>query len=78
MNAPSSWKLVVSPRSSPNWYYVPPEGFIKLNFDGASKGNPGEVGFGGLFRDSQHRIKIIYETDCGYASNNEAEFTTLL
>jgi hypothetical protein len=30
----------------------PPQGFIKLNYDGASKGNPGQAGAGGLFRDS--------------------------
>lgn len=27
------------------------EGFIKLNFDGTSKGNPGIVGLGGLFTE---------------------------
>jgi len=27
------------------------EGFLNLNFDGASKGNPGPAGFGVLFRD---------------------------
>jgi len=32
-------------------YTRPPDGFIKLNFDGASKGNPGPAGIGGLFRD---------------------------
>jgi hypothetical protein len=43
------------------WKYKPPEhtieehwsppqpGFIKLNYDGASKGNPGQAGAGGIF-----------------------------
>jgi len=29
----------------------PPHGFLKINIDGASKGNPGMVGFGGVIRD---------------------------
>ena len=31
----------------------PQEGFIKLNFDRATKGNPGPTGYGGIFRNSQ-------------------------
>jgi len=33
-------------------FTYPRENFIKLSFDGASKGNPGNAGFGGIFRDS--------------------------
>ncbi|XP_019052686.1 PREDICTED: uncharacterized protein LOC109114475 [Nelumbo nucifera] len=28
-----------------------PAGFMKLNFDGSSMGNPGQSGIGGVFRD---------------------------
>jgi len=28
-----------------------PHGFLKVNIDGASKGNPGLAGFGGAIRD---------------------------
>jgi hypothetical protein len=30
----------------------PPPRFLKINFDGASKGNPGLAGAGGIFWDS--------------------------
>lgn len=32
-------------------YRKAPEGFMKLNFDGAAKGNLGPAGFGGIFRN---------------------------
>jgi hypothetical protein len=37
--------------SSPLIWSPPPAGFIKLNFNGASKGNPGLERLGGVFRD---------------------------
>ena len=53
------------------------EGVIKLNFDRASKGNLGEGGLGGLFRDSQAHTCFIYAKSCGISSNNEVEFTVV-
>eukprot|EP00253_Pinus_taeda_P021717 PITA_21717 len=41
-------------------YRKPPKGFIKLNFDGAAKGNPGPAGFGALFRNGQGETEWIY------------------
>jgi hypothetical protein len=38
------------PQSSPTSWLPPPKDFIKLNFDGASKGNPGPAGYGIVFR----------------------------
>lgn len=58
-------------------FIAPPERFIKLSFDGASKGNPGPVGFRGLFRYSSGRTHLIYASHYGYASNNEAEFAVV-
>eukprot|EP00253_Pinus_taeda_P022541 PITA_22541 len=45
---------------SPDKFCYPKENFIKLNFDGASKGNPGEAGFGGIFRDSSNKVRWIF------------------
>jgi hypothetical protein len=75
MIAPSSWKVTLrGVTDSLNYFTAPTEGFMKLSFDGASKGNPGPIGLGGLFRDPRTNTTLIYVDHCGYASNNEAEF----
>lgn len=58
-------------------YRNPPQGFTKLNFDGAGKGNLGEASIGGIFRDDGGRICWVYAMDCGMASNNEVVFWVL-
>eukprot|EP00253_Pinus_taeda_P019798 PITA_19798 len=54
-------------------FAYPKDNFIKLNFDGASKGNPGNAGFGGIFRDNQGNTRWIYAEWGGEMTNNEAE-----
>jgi len=44
-----------------------------MNFDGASKDNPGKFGTGGLLRDLDGRILVMYANNLGYNSNNGAE-----
>eukprot|EP00253_Pinus_taeda_P006223 PITA_06223 len=58
---------------SPDQFNYPKENFIKLNFNGASKGNPGNAGFGGIFRDSKRSIRWIYTEWGGEMKNSEAE-----
>ena len=62
---------------SPDKFSYPRGNFIKLNFDGASKGNPGEAGFGGIFRDSNKQARWIFADWGGEMTNNEAEFWAL-
>jgi len=50
---------------------------LKFNIDGASKGNPRVVGYGGVIRDLQGYIKIIFHNHLGKATNNMAELMTL-
>ena len=38
---------------SPDCWNPPPNGFLKLNFDGASKGNPRKVGYGFILRNNR-------------------------
>lgn len=47
---------------------------MKLNFDGAAKGNPRPAGFGGIFRNRQGETEWIYVEYGGTMTNNEAEF----
>ena len=50
---------------------------IKLNFDGASNGNPREAGYSNIFRDSQGRVLQVYAVDCGIACTNKAKFNVV-
>jgi ribonuclease HI len=59
-----------------NWK-PPPEGSLKLNFNGASKGNPGQIGTGGVIRDGQGKIIRLYTGSPGNSTNNAAEFGAL-
>jgi hypothetical protein len=52
-----------------NWT-PPPSGFLKLNFDGATKGNPGVAGAGGVIRDSGGNIIRLYTGSMGNSTNN--------
>lgn len=56
----------------------PPVSQYKLNFDGASKGNPGPTGFGGAIRNSEGVPVGIYWGYIGLNSNNMAELRGLL
>lgn len=62
-----------SQTQSPVQFSYPGENFIKLNFDGASKGNPGSTGYGGIFRDSERHTRWVYADWGGIMTNNEAE-----
>ena len=80
-----NWQFTIStipkvnkqnPPESLSWLPPPPVIF-KLNFDGASKGNPGPAGFGGIFRNSQGDIQAIYYGSIGWDTNNSAELEGL-
>jgi hypothetical protein len=58
---------------SPNRFCLPALHSIKLNFDGASKGNPGPAGLGGLFRDGEGKTRWVFAEWVGEMTNNEAE-----
>jgi ribonuclease HI len=64
--------------TSPNTWTPPPEHFIKVNFDGASKGNPGPAGYGAVLRNSGGEILGLDEGFIGDSTNNVAELTGLL
>eukprot|EP00253_Pinus_taeda_P007787 PITA_07787 len=55
----------------------PPKITYILNFDGASKGNPGITGYGGIIRNSQGNSLKIYFGSIGWKTNNAAELEGL-
>jgi len=64
-------------KGSPSLWSPLPEGFIKLNFDGASKGNPGEAGFGVVFHNRKGNILLISVGSMGHTTNNMADLGVL-
>ncbi|XP_057858285.2 uncharacterized protein LOC131067342 [Cryptomeria japonica] len=66
-----------NPRVVVKWD-TPEDGWSKVNFDGASAGNPGQSGISCILRDSDAlSIKEISEK-IGVATNNEAKFRVAL
>jgi ribonuclease HI len=63
---------------SPTTWTPPPNGFIKINFDGASKGNPRPAGYGAVIRSSKGEILMLTAGYLGETTNNVAELTGLL
>jgi ribonuclease HI len=64
--------------SSPSLWSPPPKDFLKLNFDGASKGNPGDAGYGVVFRNHLGHIIAIGAGPLGHSTNNAAELWALI
>eukprot|EP00253_Pinus_taeda_P017843 PITA_17843 len=56
---------------------APPTNSYKLNFDGASKGNPGKAGFGGIIRNHKGNDIQVYFGNIGWDTNNSAELEGL-
>jgi len=65
------------PRMGPIGWSRPPVGFLKLNFDGASRGNPGLAGIGGVIRNHEGEILHIYSKALREGTNNEMEFAAM-
>ena len=55
----------------------PPEGWFKLNLDGASCGNPGKARSGGLIRDCSGKWLKGFARSIGFATSVLAEFWAL-
>ncbi|XP_019052801.1 PREDICTED: uncharacterized protein LOC109114513 [Nelumbo nucifera] len=55
-----------------------PEGYFKLNVDGASRGNPGPCGGGGIIRDGRNGLISAFSNIYGSDSNLVAEAMALL
>ncbi|GLJ50048.1 hypothetical protein SUGI_1064470 [Cryptomeria japonica] len=56
---------------------APPVGWKKLNFDGASRGNPGRSGVGAIIRNEVGEVVHAILGPIGIATNNVAEIAAL-
>jgi len=74
-----SLKISTSNNNCKNICYwkAPPKNSYKLNFDGASKGNPGAAEYGGILRDYEGIPIRIYFGNIGWDTNNSAELEGL-
>jgi hypothetical protein len=56
----------------------PPVGFLKINTDGSSRGNPGLAGIGGIGRDSFGSVVFIFSANKGLQTVNRMEGLAIL
>lgn len=56
-----------------DYWHPPPQGFLKYNINGASKGNLGTASFGGVLRDEIRNILSIFHGNLGKSTNNMAK-----
>eukprot|EP00253_Pinus_taeda_P013096 PITA_13096 len=64
--------------SAEKTFWQPPsQGFVKFNIDGTSKGNSREAGYGGVMRDEEGNIQVIFHSYLGRATNNIAELMAM-
>ncbi|XP_019229533.1 PREDICTED: uncharacterized protein LOC109210559 [Nicotiana attenuata] len=56
----------------------PQQGWIKVNTDGASRGNPGRSAIGNCFRDEAGEVRYAMGKEIAEGSNNEAEAVAIL
>ncbi|XP_077231488.1 uncharacterized protein LOC143864444 [Tasmannia lanceolata] len=71
------WRIVcwegVSREKIVQRWEAPPEGYLKINFDGSGLGNPGPAGIGGLARDSTGVVSWAFVGPIGTSDSSEAE-----
>lgn len=53
-------------------------GMLKFNIDGAPRGKLGLTGIGGVFRDSNRQVLIMFSKHIGVENSNEAEVLAYL
>lgn len=67
----------VRQQNTPTNWSLPPTNTYMLNFDGASKGNPGNTGYGGVIRNHQGNALKVFFGSIGWNTNNAAELEGL-
>ncbi|KAF9604618.1 hypothetical protein IFM89_008884 [Coptis chinensis] len=71
-------KARMAPKMLECYWYLPPKGIMKMNADGAARGNLGIAGWGVVFRDHKGTVKGTYIRGIRVATNYEVECTTII
>lgn len=72
-------RLAPKPKPPRSWAWCPPTaGLLKCNVDGASKGNPGPSGIGGILWNENRRILGFFSLNSGHGWAFEAEVRAIL
>ena len=72
LRKPFPWEIRLSSKEFSIWFRE--KNSYALFFDGASKGNPGVAGAGGILLDPRGQIEQTFAWGLGIISNNEAEW----
>ncbi|XVF39326.1 hypothetical protein PTKIN_Ptkin01aG0025500 [Pterospermum kingtungense] len=77
-----SWKGISIPSSEkalrdPSSWDPPPLGYFKFNVDGATLGQPGPTGVGGVLRDHDESVKMCFSKSIGVPDSNLAEIMAI-
>ena len=70
------WQITHSEKEFSNWWKS--KNKATIFFDGASKGNPGKAGAGGLIFSPGKKLEISFSWVIGKNTNNQAELFALL
>ena len=71
-----SWELCFSNHDFKSWLLE--KNSYAILFDGASKGNPGEAGAGGILLNLGGQVEHTFSWGIGSRTNNEAEWMDLI
>ena len=71
-------KTIVCRVENPVSWSPPSSRVFKVKFDGIAKGNPGEVGYGGVCRNSNGEILQFFYGNLGRDTNNSVELEGMI
>ena len=64
------WQIRIAEKEFSEWWQM--KNKVSIFFDGASKGNPGKAGVGGLIFYLVGRIETSFSWGVGHLTNNQA------
>eukprot|EP00268_Persea_americana_P018287 TRINITY_DN19084_c1_g1_i1.p1 TRINITY_DN19084_c1_g1~~TRINITY_DN19084_c1_g1_i1.p1 ORF type:complete len:125 (+),score=13.77 TRINITY_DN19084_c1_g1_i1:826-1200(+) len=72
------WGMDLLRRGDSSLGLPPPPGVFKFNVDGASRGNLGHAGIGGVLRNCKGKVLFMFYKNVGVYDLNEAKILAIL